>query len=55
MERIEAAALLEKDGDFLVRESKKKEGSYVLTAFVGKQVQHLVLVDAEGKVCVSAW
>lgn len=53
VERIEAEALLEKDGDFLVRESKTKEGHYVLTALVGKQPQHLVLVDPHGKVCVE--
>lgn len=55
VERIEAEALLENDGDFLVRESKKKEGQYVLTALVGKQPQHLVLVDSQGKVRGSGW
>ena len=50
MERIEAEAMLEKNGDFLVRESKKKQGQYVLTALAVDKPQHLLLVDSAGKV-----
>ena len=51
MERIEAEAMLEKNGDFLVRESSKKPGQYVLTAIAMNKPQHLLLVDSTGKVC----
>lgn len=48
--RDEAEALLEADGDFLVRESSKRAGQYVLTGIAGDQIQHLLLVDRQGKV-----
>ena len=48
--RIEAEALLEKDGQFLIRESSKRPGQYVLTGMANSQPQHLLLMDKEGKV-----
>ena len=48
--RIEAEALLEKDGQFLIRESSKRPGQYVLTGMANGQPQHLLLMDKEGKV-----
>ena len=50
MERTEASALLEKDGDFFVRESTTKKGQFVLTAMANKQAQNLLLIDSTGKV-----
>ena len=49
MERTEASALLEKDGDFFVRESTTKKGQFVLTAMANKQAQNLLLIDSTGK------
>ncbi len=51
--RVEAEALLEADGDFLVRESSKRVGQYVLTGLASGQPQHLLLVDRQGKVSES--
>ena len=48
--RIEAEALLEKDGQFLIRESSKRPGQYVLTGMANGQPQHLLLMDKEGRV-----
>ena len=48
--RIEAEALLDKDGQFLIRESSKRPGQYVLTGMAKGQPQHLLLMDKEGKV-----
>lgn len=48
--RIEAEAMLERDGDFLVRESGKQPGQYVLTGMGGGRSQHLLLIDKQGKV-----
>lgn len=48
--RIEAEALLEKDGQFLIRESSKRPGQYVLTGMANGKPQHLLLMDKEGKV-----
>ena len=53
--RIEAEAMLERDGDFMVRESGKQPGQYVLTGMGGGKPQHLLLIDKQGKVrmCVG--
>jgi len=48
--RIEAEALLEEDGQFLVRESNKRPGQFVLTGMANGQPQHLLLMDKHGKV-----
>ncbi|KAF5295920.1 hypothetical protein FQR65_LT10351 [Abscondita terminalis] len=46
--RAEAEKLLQKDGDFLVRESPTSEGQYVLSGMQGNTKKHLLLIDPEG-------
>lgn len=53
LSRREAEALLQLNGDFLVRESTTTAGQYVLTGLQNGQPKHLLLVDPEG--VVSAW
>ncbi|KAF5295919.1 hypothetical protein FQR65_LT10350, partial [Abscondita terminalis] len=48
--RAEAEKLLQKDGDFLVRESPTSEGQYVLSGMQGNTKKHLLLIDPEGVV-----
>ena len=48
--RIEAEAKLDKDGQFLVRESSRQPGQYVLTGMVDGRPCHLLLTDEKGKV-----
>ncbi|XKL66899.1 hypothetical protein PGB90_010319 [Kerria lacca] len=48
--RQQAESLLEKDGDFLVRESQGSPGQYVLTGIQGGVKKHLLLIDPEGVV-----
>ena len=48
--RIEAEALLDKEGQFLVRESSKQPGQYVLTGMAEGRPCHFLLTDEEGKV-----
>ena len=48
--RIEAEALLEREGQFLIRESTKKPGQFVLTGMADDRAQHLLLMDRYGKV-----
>ncbi|ALC43633.1 Shc, partial [Drosophila busckii] len=48
--RSAAEQLVQHDGDFLVRESKGKQGQYVLTGREGKTAKHLLLIDPEGVV-----
>jgi hypothetical protein len=56
MSRVEAEALLVKDGEFLIRESTKKPGQYVLTGMASGKPQHLLLMDKEGRVSeASLW
>lgn len=50
MSRREGEALLEEDGDFLVRESTSSKGQYVLSGMQNGQPKHLLLVDPKGKV-----
>lgn len=50
MSRVEAEAMLMADGEFLIRESTKKTGQYVLTGMAASKPQHLLLMDKEGKV-----
>lgn len=50
MSRKEAEALLQEDGDFLVRKSTTNPGSFVLTGLHNGQAKHLLLVDPEGTV-----
>lgn len=50
MSRREAEKLLQKDGDFLVRDSITNPGQYVLTGMHNGQPKHLLLVDPEGVV-----
>lgn len=47
-----AEALLNDNGDFLVRESKAKPGQYVLTGLQMLTPKHLLLIDPEGVVSV---
>ena len=48
--RADAEFLMQKDGDFLVRESSNKPGQYVLTGLANGRSQHLLLIDKSGKV-----
>lgn len=48
--RSEAERLLQKDGDFLVRESPSSEGQYVLSGMQENTKKHLLLIDPEGVV-----
>lgn len=48
--RKESESLVEKDGDFLVRESIGSPGQFVLTGKQGGICQHLLLVDPSGVV-----
>lgn len=48
--RAEAEKLLQKDGDFLVRESPASEGQYVLSGMQENTKKHLLLIDPEGVV-----
>nr|XP_026260709.1 SHC-transforming protein 1 isoform X4 [Urocitellus parryii] len=50
LNRREAEALLQLNGDFLVRESTTTPGQYVLTGLQSGQPKHLLLVDPEGVV-----
>ncbi|EDL23013.1 mCG14526 [Mus musculus] len=50
LSRREAKALLQLNGDFLVRESTTTPGQYVLTDLQSGQPKHLLLVDPEGVV-----
>ncbi|XP_063311568.1 SHC-transforming protein 2 [Pelobates fuscus] len=50
MSRREAERLLQRDGDFLVRDSITNPGQYVLTGMHKGQPKHLLLVDPEGVV-----
>ncbi|XP_027468476.1 SHC-transforming protein 1 isoform X4 [Callorhinus ursinus] len=50
LSRREAEALLQLNGDFLVRESTTTPGQYVLTGLHSGQPKHLLLVDPEGVV-----
>lgn len=53
LSRREAEALLQLNGDFLVRESTTTPGQYVLTGLQSGQPKHLLLVDPEGVVSVA--
>ncbi|XP_018333139.1 SHC-transforming protein 4 isoform X2 [Agrilus planipennis] len=48
--RAEAERLLQRDGDFLVRESPNSEGQYVLSGMQENAKKHLLLIDPEGVV-----
>ena len=50
LSRVEAEAMLVADGEFLIRESSKKVGQYVLTGMASGKPQHLLLMDKEGRV-----
>lgn len=41
------------DGEFLIRESTKKMGQFVLTGMATGKPQHLLLMDKEGRVSVG--
>ena len=51
LSRVEAEAMLVADGEFLVRESTKRVGQYVLTGMAAGKAQHLLLMDKDGRVC----
>lgn len=53
LNRREAEALLQLNGDFLVRESTTTPGQYVLTGLQSGQPKHLLLVDPEGVVSMA--
>ena len=53
LSRREAEALLQLNGDFLVRESTTTPGQYVLTGLQSGQPKHLLLVDPEGVVSIA--
>jgi SHC-transforming protein 1 len=55
LSRREAEALLQLNGDFLVRESTTTPGQYVLTGLQSGQPKHLLLVDPEGVVSAEVW
>lgn len=46
--RAEAERLLQKDGDFLVRESTNTPGQFVLSGMQDNNKKHLLLIDPEG-------
>ncbi|CAH0562487.1 unnamed protein product [Brassicogethes aeneus] len=46
--RAEAERLLQKDGDFLVRESTNTTGQFVLSGMQDNNKKHLLLIDPEG-------
>ncbi|XP_050313168.1 SHC-transforming protein 4 isoform X2 [Anthonomus grandis grandis] len=48
--RADAERLLQKDGDFLVRESTNTPGQFVLSGMQNSNKKHLLLVDPEGVV-----
>lgn len=48
--RAAAEALLNRDGDFLVRESQGKCGQYVLTGLQDTTPKHMLLIDPDGTV-----
>lgn len=48
--RADAEKLLQKDGDFLVRESPNSEGQFVLSGIQDDTKKHLLLIDPEGVV-----
>lgn len=48
--RAQAEKLLQKDGDFLVRESPNSEGQYVLSGMLDNAKKHLLLIDPDGLV-----
>lgn len=48
--RSAAEALLNRDGDFLVRESQGKSGQYVLTGLQDITPKHMLLIDPDGTV-----
>ena len=50
LSRPEAEGLLVADGEYLIRESSKKPGQYVLTGMASGKIQHLLLMDKQGKV-----
>jgi hypothetical protein len=50
MNRVEAAELMNTAGDFLVRESSRKKGQFVLTVRNEDRVKHLNLLDEDGMV-----
>lgn len=50
MSRVAAEAMLMADGEFLIRESTKKVGQFVLTGMATGKPQHLLLMDKEGRV-----
>lgn len=50
IDRATAENLLQKDGDFLVRESPSSEGQYVLSGMQDNTKKHLLLIDPEGVV-----
>ena len=50
--RVEAEALLENEGEFLVRESSKIACQFVLTGMSHEGPQHLLLMDKTGRVGV---
>lgn len=51
--RAEAERLLERDGDFLVRESTNTPGQFVLSGMQHNNKKHLLLIDPEGVVSAS--
>ncbi|KAF7287503.1 hypothetical protein GWI33_001463 [Rhynchophorus ferrugineus] len=48
--RADAEQLLQKDGDFLVRESMNTPGQFVLSGMQNNNKRHLLLIDPEGVV-----
>ena len=44
---------MREDGEFLVRESTKKPGQFVLTGKASGKPQHLLLIDKNGRVGVG--
>ena len=39
-----------RDGQFLVRESTREQGQYILTGMAAGKKQHMLLIDKHGKV-----
>ena len=51
--RGDAELCVREDGEFLVRESTKKPGQFVLTGKANGKPQHLLLIDKNGRVSVG--
>ena len=50
LSRKDSEVLLEKEGDFLIRESQSRKGQYVISGLYQGRYQHLLFLAKDGKV-----